>query len=212
VTATLPKVARPLTGWRCWTVRIGNLVAMTIAGILLFRASDTTTVAPPPRPIDPVTVILGQYGKHSSLFLPLPAGGMEEFANGDFDYFALNRDNWFGAMRALFFSRGSSLATRTLPIQPDDPTALAQLDAPDSLVFRVSRAKADALRQSLEAEFNRHRDTLVYNAENRLYNVRCDGHYSLGSNCNNVSAQWLRALGCRVRGPAMTTDFELATP
>ena len=180
--------------------------------IVVFIAAGVgcTTITPPANPTDPVAVMVADYGKHTSLLLPDPADGMTEYAFGDFDYFVLRHNAWYDGLRALFFSGGSALGRRQIPIRPGQADAAKVVGCERLLVFNVSRARVEALRKSLDSRFDRHRDTEAYNPESHEYDVRDAERYSLTHNCNHVVAGWLRDLGCEVRGLEMTSNFRFA--
>jgi hypothetical protein len=110
----------------------------------------------------------------------------------------------------VLWSSGSALAHRMVSI-PSDPQADAQaLKAQRVLRIAVTWDRIEALRMSLDARFERHLETWVYNTQSDLFLVRDDRHYWILHNCNHETADWLRELGCSVQGPACTNDFQLA--
>jgi hypothetical protein len=168
-----------------------------------------TAVIPPMRPIDPVTVYLTDYGRHSSLLLPVDHG-YEEFAFGDWKFFALGQTGLYNALHALVHSPQATLGRRK--IQPgDDAAILAQLgDCKRLMHFQASQPSVEALYNDLDDRF--HRGTpqppLLSNYC-KLYCVRDPELYWAFHNCNNVTAAWLKRLGCRIRGPALYSNFRI---
>jgi hypothetical protein len=162
----------------------------------------TTTLIPPPHPNNPTTVFLTDYGKHSSLLLPDPTGGFEEYSFGDWAYFALGRKNALVMIAAIIHSPKSTLGRRYV-----DANESIGAERTQSLI--VDQTRVTALRQTLDSEFARHADTEVFNAQEHLYFVHSDQPYNLFHNCNNVTAEWLKKLGVEVRGFALTSEFKI---
>src|SRR5688500_4173992 len=84
----------------------------------------TTNIIPPPPGGDDVPVFVTDYGRHSSLILPAPQGHYNEYAFGDFNWFALSRTRGSDAARAMLWSAGSTLGRRQLELS-DDASAVA---------------------------------------------------------------------------------------
>jgi len=186
--------------WTAWLLLI--LIATGAGGC-------ATTVVPPPHPFEPVPVFLTDYGRHSSLLLPDPAGGFTEYAFGDWNWFALKRTGAGDALEALFFSPASTLGRRQLATPDDAADITAATKAERVTRIEVPRKRADGLRQDLETIYLRRIDTVTYQPYSDLWFVKTNGRYSLFHNCNHVTAEWLRELGCTVRGSAMFSNFKV---
>lgn len=168
-------------------------------------------VTPPPAPADAVPVFFVDYGRHASVVLSSQSEGLlYEYAFGDWDWFAMNRNEWHDALEALFCSRGATLGRRIH--EPPSSTEQFAIDAGAHRVleFAAPRRRVDVLLARLERRYRRHLDTQVYNPLARLYFVRDDAHYALWRNCNHETARWLEAVGCEVRGMRMTSGFKFA--
>jgi hypothetical protein len=166
-------------------------------------------ITPPPSPSHPVTVFVADYGRHSSLLLPDKRGGLVEFAWGDYAWFAQNHTGSGNAFSALFWSDGSGLGIRRLPIIPGYDELKKTLDAKRLLCFPAPADKAKTLREHLAAQIDLHDGQMIYSSKNKMYFVHDDDHYWLAHNCNHVTAEWLRELGCKVEGPILLSDFKL---
>ncbi|HVT90608.1 MAG TPA: hypothetical protein VHD56_17265 [Tepidisphaeraceae bacterium] len=174
--------------------------------ILLALVSGCTThVIPPSNPTLPVTVYLTDYGKHSSLLLPSNSGGYDEYAFGDWDYFALGHTNLFVTIRAMISSPQASFGRRHVDAQPSE--LQQKIGAKRLMQFDVSREKADSLSHSLDARFHRATTQPFYSDYSQLYQVRDPKHYWVLHNCNNETADWLRKLDCRIDGTALFSSF-----
>ena len=166
-------------------------------------------IIPPARVADPVSIFVADYGRHSSILLPARDGNLVEFAWGDYDWFAANRTGIGNALAALFWSHGSTIGIRHLAADAQRAD-LRQIVGCDHLLhFAASGQKAIALREQLIARIDRHRETMIYNPTNDFSFVRDDERYVLWHNCNHLTAQWLRELGCQVKGTAVLSHFEL---
>lgn len=187
------------------TRAIALLFAITVIGC------GGARITPPTSPADPVCAFVVDYGRHSSVMLPSPSDGkLHEYAFGDFDWFALNHNKWHDALDALFASDGAALGHRTL--QPmEDPEKLAEAaKAKHVLQFYVERKRAARLLERPDARYRKHLPTQVFNRESSLYFVRDEERYTWANNCNHLTARWLEAPGCNVRGSRITSKFRFA--
>ena len=179
--------------------------------VLLALAGCTTTVRPPSTVDDAVKIYLTDYGRHSSLLLPVDDRVFHEYAFGDWDWFALSRTTPGDAVRAMLFSRASTLGRRQLHLPNDATSSIVarRIGAARALTFHVPRDRVDALVQRLDSLFERYRNTVTYNIDSDMWFVRYDGGYWGCYNCNHVTRSWLESLGFAVSGPAVTSDFRL---
>ncbi len=178
----------------------------------LCLAGCAAQVVPPPSPANPAAVYLTNYGRHSSLLLPAREDHYVEFAFGDWNWFAVNHNSSGDALEAMLFSAGSALGRRQLKLS-DDIDAICQATGAGSVSrIPVPREKVDALLEKLDARFQSRIDTITYNPASDLWFVADDESYFVLHNCNHVTARWLRALGCRVRGLVMFSNFKVVPP
>ncbi|MEI2420236.1 hypothetical protein V6O07_08175, partial [Arthrospira platensis SPKY2] len=82
-------------------------------------AACSATILPPPHPTDPVTVVLLDHGRHSSLVLPDSAGGALRYSYGDWDYYVMRDTALASGARALFRSTPAALGRQHLAVPPE---------------------------------------------------------------------------------------------
>lgn len=187
------------------------LPACLLGLVFLAHGGCATTVQPPPSNADAVRVYLTDYGRHSSLLIYTSEQVFNEYAFGDWDWFALGQTKPGDAVRAMLFSRASTLGRRQIRLAPDAPAGIVArlIGAKHAVWFKVPRARAEGLVQRLDSLFERYRNTMTYNVDSDMWFVRYDGGYWGCYNCNHLTRSWLESLGCAVRGPALTSDFVL---
>ena len=188
--------------------RLGKLLlAPILAGA--FLAGCTTTIIPPPDPPDPLSVLVIDYGRHSSLVLfDKTAQSWVEYTYGDWAWFAEARTAWYNVFATLFWPTPGALGQRQQQV-PDLQKIRPIGPCEHVLKVTVSQEKADALAAALRALFAQCRDSLHYQPLHDLHFAHSEKAFHLFHNCNHVVAHWLVDLGCDVRGPAMTADFVL---
>jgi len=180
--------------------------------LLAVGGGCTTTIIPPSKPADPATVYVTNYGRHSSLLLPAEKDQWTEYAFGDWDWFAQGHKNSSSAVQALFFSNQAALGRREikLPDRSKGDQEIAQaIGAKKVESFLVSRERSDTLRHELDQQHQARIDTATFNPKSMLWFVKSDQRYGLCHNCNHATAQWLRELGCTIKGPAMFSKFRV---
>jgi hypothetical protein len=186
---------------------------MKIAGLLLLLcAGCATTVIPPPRPVDPVTVYLTDYGRHSSLLIPTAPGRYTEYAFGDWEFFALGNTRWWIAVRATLQSPQATLGRRHVMLSPeeDDRTVRRRLGCKRLMKFDASRQAVEVLAFNLDRPFRMAATLPVPSNYSMLEHVIDDEHYWGCHNCNHVTADWLRRLDCEIHGAAFFSSFEIS--
>ncbi len=189
--------------------RIFGYSVIRLVFICLFCVGCTPRIIPPAMPQNAVPIYVADYGRHTSIVLPDEKGGLVEFSWGDYRWFAENHMRAGDAIAALFWSSGSTLGCRHIPAELPHDELMIALSAKRLLRFLADADQAAALRKLLIDQFNLHRDSMIYNNERQFYFVRDDGHYWLAHNCNHLTANWLRMLGCRVDGLIIYSNFEL---
>jgi hypothetical protein len=190
--------------------RAAALLILSAAAAALI-AGCGATVIPPRDPPEPVRAYLADYGRHSSILLPTNDGrALHEYAFGDWDWFAAGRTSLLNGLDAMFASDGSALGRRSVAVGPDPSRLADRVGADRLLAFEAPRAKVVALETELDARYRRNFDSHVYNPDANLAFVHDDERYSFWHNCNHVTAEWLEALGCEVRGSRITSRFKFA--
>ena len=186
----------------------------TIAAGTCLLAACSATIVPPDAPISPVTVVVLDHGRHSSLVLPDTSDGAIRYSYGDWDYYVLRRTDLGTGARALFEPTPAALGRERLPVPPESAQLPALLKVPVVQRFPVDveRARASALREDLEDRFRSALDTKVYSPWFGLEFVRDPRPYTLTHNSNRVVAEWLAALGCEIRGRPVLSSWRLAAP
>jgi hypothetical protein len=162
---------------------------------------------------DPVPVYIGDYGVHSSLFLPTTDDRFVEYASGDWGYAVENRNMPQDAIGALTVSRGAAFGRQYHDPAPRDRGAPNPVHKPFTL-RRVYCDRADvyALIDKLDVRYERlaeRHGRPVVNPETGIAWVRDDAGYSIANNCNHLTARSLEELGCRVSGVVILSKFSV---
>jgi len=176
--------------------------------ITLFVGGCATTVIPPAHPQNPAMVYLTDYGRHSSVLLPSSGGGFDEYAFGDWNFFALGHTQWWVALHALIYSPQATLGRRHIEPASSETIQKGLGDCKRLMKFEASQIYIDALSTDLDARFRR-QSPAIFSDYCKLYCVRDDEYYWIFHNCNNVTAGWLKQLGCKINGPAIYSNFYL---
>lgn len=204
---------RILTGRRLLAATA--VIALVITAIGLWGC--TTTIIPPSADYvaeNPVYVHIADYGRHSSIMLPLDGddGRMVEYGFGEWRFFALNEEGVGGVARALFVSSDGTISRRYVsgPFTAEHLQGMLLFDHLYSI--RVHRDDAINLREKLDRRYKEHIDSEIYNARSRLHFVKVDEQYTLSNNCNPVLARWLKQLRCEIHGPAIFSSWRVREP
>ncbi|MCK4871601.1 MAG: DUF2459 domain-containing protein [Phycisphaerales bacterium] len=165
---------------------------------------------PPYNPPDPITVYVADRGRHSSLLVP---NGEEsvliEYAYGEWKWFALRQNQWYRVGEALLVPSQGTLGRKKHVIDPqtDAWAAVEEIGCKRLQEITVSSAAAAILLATLEARYKEQIETQWYQPAHDLDFVQDDAAYHLLHNCNHAVADWLRAMGCQVRGFTFIADF-----
>lgn len=186
------------------------LVAFGAAAIAL--TSCTTTVIPPPSPRQPVTVHLVDHGRTPSLVLPGEGNTLVRYAYGDWNYYALRKNDIWHGIAALFWPTRGALGRKTIEHTDSMAIMLDRFEIQPEHVLSIEgeREKAERLRQRLDESFEAKGDTKIVNEPYALDFVHHSRRYTGFYNSNHAVANWLRELGCEVRGPAMVSKWKIA--
>ena len=186
---------------------------IVIAASLLLAGCATVVVAPA-APEDPVPAFLLDHGGHASLVLPAEKGRLVRYAYGDFSWYALGRTGPGTGLAALAGGTPAALGRGELAGPAEARSVQAQVREGTERVYelRVPRAASERLRAELDGIYAANRATLVYSATYDLEFVRHPVPYSAEHNSNVVMARWLEALGCKVEGAALITNWRVENP
>ncbi|QOV88932.1 DUF2459 domain-containing protein [Humisphaera borealis] len=197
---------------------MSNRIAIRlVAAALLTTLAGCTQVQSAGQFTDPVRVYIGDYGIHSSLFLPTQDNRYVEYAFGDWGYAVENRNLPQDALGALTASWGAGFgrmyhgidAETSGPNPPRKPVAMQAVtcDRPD--VYTLID-KLDVHFEQLAAK----NGSAVVNPETGMSWVRedRDKRYSIANNCNHLTAKTLEDLGCKVSGLVVWSKFSVSAP
>lgn len=171
----------------------------------------TTLVVPPTQPVDPVSVMIVDYGRHSSLIFPSEEGGLVEFAYGEWKWFALMQNQWHRLPAALFWPTQGTLGRRELANHAA-PELAHRIGAQHLFAIMVERTRMAAVRDSLEQQHASQIGQKVYNQTHQLTFVPDEHDYSAFHNCNHGTCEWLESLGCKVGWTALIANFQVRPP
>ncbi len=164
------------------------------------------SIRPPADVRDPVSVFVADYGYHAGLILPRGDAQAVEWAYGQWDWFVLNRDEWYRAPGAVLMEQPAALGSREIYAAPTAEELEAELKMPLTEV-EVESSLVEGLRSRLDAIFNRPGASKVYNPKVLMAFVPYPQPYSGSRNCNTMVADWLRELGCDVTGGGSSSSF-----
>jgi len=193
--------------------RLAILAVLLVAGVaVVATAACSCVVTPPAVMADPVPVAIVDYGRHASLVLPDGAHRSVEYAYGEWNWFALDKSEWYDTFGTMLMPTRGALGRRRLETTPDDPGLVDVVDAESITTIPVDRTSADALRTRLDDRFAAAADTEHFQPRYDLTFVHDDDAYHMLNNCNQVLLKWLEELGCETSGPGLRADFEMREP
>jgi len=167
---------------------------------------------PPAAPQDPVEVYLLRQGDHTGVVLPAPEPGRWiEYAFGDWEWYANGRDSLAWGLLTLAVPSQGALGRREFAGPPQQDPVLRERGA-ELHPFLAERARVEALRNRLEAEFRASGVAPVLNPRNRLWMAPSAESYSLGNQCSSRTVHWLEDLGCSIGGFGVAKSVELGPP
>ncbi|MEM8832351.1 MAG: DUF2459 domain-containing protein [Cyanobacteria bacterium P01_G01_bin.19] len=189
-------------------LKVFALSIVTLVIVVAIAIGSPTTIVAPINPADPTTVYIADFGYHGKLILPTHKDELLQYAYGDWNYFALNRQNWNNALAALLIPTQGTLGRRKFK----DLTELQQslgLDWQNILFsLEVPRNRVLSLEKSLDTRFNQKLNTSVFNPHFGLTFVKDERDYTLWHNSNHELISWFENLGCQVRGFRTLPNFQ----
>jgi len=193
-------------------MRCARSVGLLLAA-LLFLGGCVTRVVPPVDVREPAKVFMLDHGRHTSLVVSTPEGGLVRYAYGDWRYYAERQTGPGHAIAALLWSTPGALGRRPLPGPPDSASVRRQvpLVIKALYVIEVEQARIEDLRAELDAIFAT-AERVLETPETDLVFVPHPRDYNLRHNSNTAIAGWLRKLGCETRGPAILARWRIDAP
>jgi hypothetical protein len=195
----------------------------TLPALLLAATGCATTVVPPDDVKDPITVYLLDHGRTTSLVLPIESGAggtsqspaLVRYTYGDWNWYALENTGTIDGLLALFWPTRGTLGRRELGGRGPGETAAAairrQVDEIDHVhEVRVERAALRRLTGRLESLYRANLHTAVEGKLSDLTFVHHPRPYTAFGNSNHQVSDWLRDLGCGIRGFAFFADWRVA--
>jgi hypothetical protein len=185
----------------------GTFLAILALSLLCGCAIQVT---PPAGVEEPATVFMLDHGRHTSLVVSTPEGGLVRYAYGDWRYYAERLTGPGHAIAALLVSTPGALGRRNLPGPPSPEAVHRQVPVVIDHLYplQVERARVEALRRRLDA--------IVATAERELESPDADlvfvphpSDYNLVHNSNRAIADWLVELGCEVRGRPLLARWRI---
>lgn len=179
--------------------------------VSLVLAGCTTTIVPPATVAEPAKAAVLDHGRHSSLLLEVPDGTVVRYAYGEWEWYAEGRTGPGRAFGALFLPSEAALGRKRMPGPLSPAAAREQVGEgfEEILVFEVDGKLAASLARRLDALFEAGRGRLIRNPAFDLDFVPIPTAYWLGRNSNQVTAEWLEELGCRVEGASILSQWRI---
>lgn len=189
--------------------------------VMACAAGCGSSVSPPAGVKDPVTVYLLDTGRTSSVVLPLPgpSPAYVRWTFGQWDWYALEKDGPLDALPVLFCPSQGTLGRQSMrPPRPGESPAdafgrqLYAAHAEHVHELEVERSQAAALQSKLDVAFASEAKTQITGKSSRISFVHYDRKYAGWSNSNHQTGDWLRELGCEVRGCGFLSDWSIVRP
>ncbi len=167
------------------------------------------TVRAPSTVADPVPVWITEYGKHCRVALPTGDSTFTEYGFGEWHYYALEERDWLSTLRAGAGLGSGAFSRRTLRPAADGTLGPRQTGGTRSERLEVERSAADALRRELDDRWARNQGDVRIRQADAVPVSRDPARYHLFENSNHATANWLRQLGCQVRGFPLMANFRV---
>lgn len=209
---------------------VRTLTIVLLLKVSLLSGGCATSVALPHNVEDPVAVYIVDYGRHSSLLLPVVGSQSEmdllgrvvlrEYAFGDWVYYAQNEDSICNGIRALLWKTEGTIGRRDLeglgpsvdeaPIEAEGRIQRT-LGVERVIGLAVERVYVESLLFRLDKRFDAGRMS-----HSSLYNPRADmdfvpdaRSYSVLRHCNHEVREWLVELGVEAKGAPIISEYRI---
>lgn len=182
------------------------LVLVPLGLLALLSPSCSSLVRPPSDPPEPTRVFVLYSARHRGLVLPAAEGGWIEYAYGDRDWYALQRDRWYHVFDTVLWPTRATLGRRVLAPGPDGAPAAGGARL---VPLHVAAERVHDLRRDLADRYEARRDEEIHNALHGIDFVPTEPGFWFGHNCNDEVGEWLEQLGCEVSGALIRTDLEV---
>ena len=181
------------------SIRARNLTSALLA--VFVAVACTTVVTPPQAPREPTSVFVLREARHVGVVLPDEHEGevtrYVEYGFGDWAWYALAQDEWYDVFATMLWPTQGALCRREYAAHsPAELRHVATWVELDELT--VGRSEVSALRERLDAAFERGAKHAVFQADYDMTFVPYERHYWFANTCADVAGEWLRALGCEV--------------
>lgn len=187
------------------------LLLLLVLGLTAGGCAGPLIVEPSPPLQNPVTVLLLDHGRHSSLVLP----GRDHhhalrYSYGDQAYYAHNKTGLFRAVSAVILPTSAVLGRRELPgpVDPERIGSLLRVGVDRVIPLQVESYRVSDLRTYLDTIYLQGYDSRLYSEELDLEFVRHPTSYTLLNNSNYVVANWLRQLDVKVHGKVFLSNWQ----
>jgi hypothetical protein len=182
--------------------------------VLLCVVGCSATVIPPEVKRGGAPVFLLDHGRHSSLVLSTPDNHIVRYSYGDWTYYALADTGPYRGSSALLWPTPGTLGCRQMAGPPTVEAVKQQVAVPIVHIYPlvVEQSRIEKLRRRLNEVFQENIDTLLYNPLYDLYFVHDPHDYNILHDSNHVVATWLKALGCKVHGVTLLSDWRVEKP
>jgi hypothetical protein len=193
------------------TARLPWAVLLLLSVLFSAGCGGSARVYPPSLMVHPATIYIADYGRHSTLLLPVSSHRLVEYEWGDWKWLAYNQRDLYSIPGAMLWSSCSAFARRFVDPQTASVESIktALFEEPRVISLQVDAPAAEMLRHELDDRFLRDANAVIYNRTDSCCMARDPVQYSIFYNCNHLTAAWLRELGCRVEGNTTQSKFEV---
>jgi hypothetical protein len=176
---------------------------------LLFMCSCSSTIIPSKEMGS--TVALLDHGRHASLMIQYDQNTMYRYSYGDWDFYALGKGTFFNGLKALFWPTTGGLGRKKLegPVTEDNISRHLLVGVEKVIIIKAKTDKVLALKEMLDKIYLNNQKSLLYNTEYDMEFVHHPETYWALNNSNQMVARWLEAVGVKVKGAALFSNWDL---